>query len=540
MTPRPYQSEAIDALNKALRERKDNPCVVLPTGAGKSIVIAWTIQGWLAKAPWLRVVVLAHRQELIEQNAAELEGLNCVPCVGVYAAGLDSRDTQTPVTYAVIDSVYQRAQEFGRIDVIIVDEAHRIPPKGEGKYRTFIADALDANPNCRVVGFTATPFRMGCGQICHPQHVLNHVCYDASVSDLIDDGYLCPLRAKVSENTPDLSAVKVASTGDYVVKDLANAADAVTDLAVNETCRIINAEGRRCVMAFCVNREHAEHVQHAFSRSGVDARLVTGVSKKEVRRQTVEDFRAGKFRVLVNINVYTEGFNVKQVDCVAVYRPTKSAGMWCQMVGRGLRLHPAKTDCLVLDYGNNIDTHGPIDAIGKEAVRMVTCGSCREAFSRALGSCPQCQWQIPKVMIQQIEREERERALHEAKAAQAAILTKQEEVLFPDACMVSRHCKEGMPDSIRVDYRCGLEMVSEWVCLDHDGFAGKKARDWWEKRFGWKAAKSANVDDALADLFTGDNILNRTLSLVVSRNGKRTNVQRHNLRGWNSDPTRGR
>ena len=123
MNPRPYQSEAIDALNNALATRQDNPCVVLPTGAGKSIVIAWTVQRWLMAAPWLRVVVLAHRQELIEQNAAEMIGVDKRIPVGVYAAGLDKRQTHRQVTFAVIDSVYGKAAEFGRIDVIIVDES---------------------------------------------------------------------------------------------------------------------------------------------------------------------------------------------------------------------------------------------------------------------------------------------------------------------------------------------------------------------------------------------------------------------------------
>jgi len=532
MNPRPYQSEAIDALNAALRERTDNPCVVLPTGAGKSVVIAWCIDDWLRKAPWARVCVLAHRQELIEQNAAELEAVTHHPA-GVYAAGLNRRDTDSQVLYAVIDSVYNKAQLLGRFDVIVVDEAHRIPPKGEGKYRTFIADAQAINPKVRVVGFTATDYRMGCGKICHPQHILNHVAYEANVADLIDKGYLCPLRAKISDHTPDLSAVKVSSTGDYAIGDLAKASDAVVEQAVGEVVRIINAEKRKSVIVFCVNREHCEHVSRVFGNYGIEAPMVTGVSNKDKRRETVDAFRAGKYRVLCNINVYTEGFNVKQVDCVVLMRATKSAGMYCQMVGRGLRLHPAKSDCLVLDYGNNIDTHGPIDGIDPGEVRLVTCGNCREAFSKAIGACPECGWDIPKGVYEALEAAEREKALHESRAAQSAILSSQEEVLEVDDVQVSRHRKEGKPDSLRVDYRCGVEQFSEWVCLDHDGEARKQARWWWEKRFGWCESKTITVDKALEDLFSGARILNRTLSLVVSRQGgKRLKIVRHNLRAW--------
>jgi len=534
MHPRPYQAEALAALNKALRERDDNPCVVLPTGAGKSPVIAWAIEDWLRKAPWARVCVLAHRQELIEQNAAEMATVAPSIKVGIYAAGLDKRETDEQVTYASIDSVHNKAGEFAPFDIIVIDEAHRIPAKGEGKYRRFLAQAKQFNPRLRVVGFTATPYRLGCGPICHPQHVLNHICYEANTAELIAQGYLSPIRAKISYNQPDLSTVKKASTGDYVLADLARAMDAVVVKAVAEIVAIINAEHRKCVVVFCVNREHCRQVSEAFALHGIKAPVVDGNTNKDERRQTVEDFRAGKYRVLCNINVYTEGFNVKQVDCVALLRPTLSAGLYAQMVGRGLRLHPSKSDCLVLDYGDNINKHGPIDAIDGGAVRMVTCGNCSEAFSRALGACPQCSWEVPKVVLEAIEAEERERALHADRAAQMAILSTQEERLEVDAVMVHRHRKDGKPDSLRVDYRSGLTIVSEWVCLDHGGFSGKKARAWWAERFGWQEAGQVSVNSALMDMFTAERIKNRTLSLIVSRmGGKRLKIVKHNIKGFN-------
>jgi len=135
MKPRPYQAEAVAALNQALRERDDNPCIVLPTGAGKSLVIAWTIQQWRIYVPHFRIIVLAHRSELIEQNAAELATIAPDAEYGIYAAGLDRRDTDQGVIYATIDSVYNKAIYFSAFDAIIVDEAHRIPAKGEGKYQ---------------------------------------------------------------------------------------------------------------------------------------------------------------------------------------------------------------------------------------------------------------------------------------------------------------------------------------------------------------------------------------------------------------------
>jgi DNA repair protein RadD len=534
MKPRPYQAEAVAALNQALRERDDNPCIVLPTGAGKSLVIAWTIQQWRTYVPHFRIIVLAHRSELIEQNAAELATVAPDAEYGIYAAGLDRRDTDQGVIYATIDSVYNKAIYFSAFDAIIVDEAHRIPAKGEGKYRTFIADAKRANPALRVVGFTATPYRLGCGPICHPQHILNHIAYEAPITQLIADGYLSPLRAKISSNQPDLSKVRKSSTGDYVVAALADAVDAVVSKAVSEIVGIINAEKRQCVVVFCVNREHCQHVSQAFAAHGIAAPMVDGTTDKATRRQTVEDFKAGKYRVLCNINVYTEGFNVKQVDCVVLLRPTLSAGLYSQMVGRGLRIHPSKTDCLVLDYGDNINRHGPLDQLDGGEVRLVTCGSCREAFSRAVGACPACGWDIPKVQMVRMEAEEKERQLHAERAAQMAILSNQEDLLEVDAVMLSLHKRDGKPDAIRVDYRCGMQMVSELLCLASTGKEGQDARAWWAARFGWESANNATTDDVLHDMFAPDTIKNRTMGLIVSRcGGTKLQIVRHHLKEWN-------
>ena len=130
LTLRPYQRESIDALNESLRTSEDNPCVVLPTGAGKSLVMAQTVNEWLAACPSLRVMVLAHRKELVEQNAAELQGVDPTLPVGVYAASLKRRDTTRSVTFASIDSVAKRVDEFPIQDVLLIDEAHRIPVRG--------------------------------------------------------------------------------------------------------------------------------------------------------------------------------------------------------------------------------------------------------------------------------------------------------------------------------------------------------------------------------------------------------------------------
>ncbi len=532
ITPRPYQSEALDALDEHIRTKRSNPCVVIPTGGGKSIIMAWAIQRWKRDYPPFRACILAHRKELVQQNAAELAGLWPGGDIGVYSAGLRKRNLDNSITYASIDSIYNKWGEFPPFDVLIIDEAHRIPAKGEGKYRQFIAGCRKCNPALRVVGFTATPYRMGCGPICHPDHILHEVCYDANVGDLIRDGYLCALRSKVGDVQPDMTQVKRNSGGDYVVKSLANAVDTpkIVRDAVRSAMQIINAEQRKSIVFFCVDVKHCKDVSLELRKYGIEAPCVTGKTPVAERDRIAERFKAGGYRAICNVNVYTEGFNAKRVDCVVLLRPTLSAGLYVQMVGRGLRLHPAKEDCLVLDYAHCIESHGPIDCIDEGEIKLATCGECGDVFSRAARVCPHCNWEIPKEEIERAEAEEREKRMHEAEAAQMAILGSEPETLAVDNVTVHRHRKPGKPDSLRVQYRCGLSTIREWVCLDHGGFAETKARAWWASRFGRAEAASITVDAAAYNLFTGQRIKAVTESITVQRRGKHSEIINHQLR----------
>lgn len=558
--PRPYQIEALAALDEHVRTKDTNPCVVLPTGAGKSLVIAWAIQGWKHDHPPFRCMILAHRKELVEQNAAEMRGLWPGGDIGIYAAGLRQRDLDASVTFASIDSVHNKWGEFPAFDVILIDEAHRIPAKGEGKYRSFIAGCRRVNSRVRVVGFTATPHRLGLGPICHRDHVLQEICYEANVGALIAEGYLCRLRSKVGTELPDLSAVRRNGGGDYVESSLAKAVEVpgVVQAAVRELVAAINAERRKSVVIFCVDVKHCQAVSAELRLYGIEAPVVTAQTPACERDRIARGFKAGQYRVLLNVNVYTEGFNAKRVDCVVLLRPTLSAGLYRQMVGRGLRLHPDKQDCLVLDYARCIETHGPIDCLEPGEVRVIVCGSvkpknreggpegsdadpsgppsppgCGDTFSRVLGACPHCGWVIPPQEVAREAEEQAERAerkLHEEKAAQRAILGSEPEEVRVDSVSLHRHRKPGMPDSVQVQYRCGLSTFREWVCLDHEGLAGKKARRWWAERFGAEEARTATVDRAVDDLFTAKALQEVTEAITVVRRGRHSDVVGHKLR----------
>ena len=483
LLPRPYQAEGLKRLNDHICTKDTNPCVVVPTGGGKSLMIAWSIEMWLRLCPWFRCVILAHRKELIVQNAEELlrvlhdDGFALeAGTVGIFSAALKRRDWDAQILFASIDSIYKKAGEFIPFDAIMVDEAHRIPPSGEGKYRTFLSECRKYNPEIRYIGWTATPYRMGCGPICHKDHLLQEVCYEAKVTDLINDGFLCGLRSKVGEVEIDTSNVKRNSGGDYVTVSLSKAVNKgdVVARAVREAVTLICREKRCHIVFFCVDVTHCHAVSAELSKYGIDAPAITGKTDAKVRTRVGEDFKSGKLHAVCNVNVYTEGFNATCVDCIVLLRPTLSAGLFSQMVGRGLRLHNGKRDCLVLDFAGCIDEHGPVDLLGGRETVMAICGQCRESFSRAVKKCPQCGWVIPPIEMERKEAVESEKRMHGENASTKSILSTAPSVHEVHDVFVGRHKKGGKPDSLLVRYLCGVEVFREWVCLDHEGYAGKR------------------------------------------------------------------
>ena len=527
LQPRLYQNEAIDAVNSALKTRDDNPAVVLPTGSGKSLVMALLIRQWLNVCPTLRVMVLAHRKELVEQNAAELHDIDSTLDVGIFAASLKLRQTLSAITFASIDSVAKRASDFPPQDVLLIDEAHRIPVRGEGKYRKFIDAMTERNASLRIVGLTATPYRMGTGAICHRDHILNHVCYSANLGELIRAGYLSRLRTVEGEHTAlNLEGIK-KTAGEYNLKDLAlrvDKADVVTQ-AVRDMVDKVRSEARKSIIVFCIDIEHCEHVSQELRKYGVQSETVTGKTPIRERERLVDEFKAGRIQYLLSVNVFFEGFNAKRVDCVAMLRPTQSRGLWVQAVGRGLRLFDGKIDCLILDYGDNIMRHGPIDLVDDDDVRLATCGNCENVFSRAVKKCPSCGTVIPPIQREMFEAEEkRERTMHEARAAHGELLNASR-WLNVDGVSLALHRKLGKPDSVVINYHCGLTLVKEWLLLDHEGYGRTKASEWLHERGLPRYELTAEM---LADC-NGERINALTARIEVAYEGKYLKIKRHEL-----------
>lgn len=498
MELRGYQREAVGAMWSHIRDREDNPCIVLPTGAGKGVVLAQIAKDVVA---WKgRLAIVAHVKELLEQTAGNIQKLAPEVSCGIYSAGLKSRDLGYPVTVAGIQSIYDKAEEVGHLDIIAIDEAHRIPPDGEGMYRTFLDAARKVNPNVRLVGLTATPYRMQSGMICQPDHLLNHVCYEIGVRKLIVDGYLSTLKSKTTQTKVNVDGVSIRG-GEFVSNELQAAMMSDEDKMIMACAEIDGkTQDRKSVLVFATGIDHAKHIaSYLQDITGEYIRTIFGDTPSDERARTIREFREQKIKYLVNVDVLTTGFDAPGVDCVAILRPTMSPGLFYQMVGRGFRLAPGKADCLVLDFGGNLMRHGPVDRMrpgkgGKEDASKPNpwkeCPTCQEVVERTCDVCPSCGEMFPK----------RERQVsHAERAANQDILSGPEPV---DSVFYSKHTKtttEGrVSTTLRVTYDVGMLKVNEFICLEHTGFPRRNAEAWWRLRVGEPVP--ATVDEALAHI----------------------------------------
>jgi DNA repair protein RadD len=495
---RDYQQAAIDGLyDYWAAGRGNHPIIVAPTGAGKSLIIAKLIEDAL-EFPETRIMVLAHVKELLEQNARELLQLLPGADVGFYSASIGQKRLDRRVTFAGIQSVWQRAFDIvPPPDLVLIDECHLVPKDSATRYRKFIADLQVCNPAVKIVGLTATPYRLDSGYLHKGGGALfDGIAYDIPIGLLIERGYLVPVVSRSSANNIDLTGVRMRG-GEFVESDLAAAASD-PELVRRTVAEIVERGAEhRAWLVFACGIEHARLIRSAMADHGVEAEVVTGADSKADRERVIEDFRARRLRCLINVNVLTTGFNVPHVDLVALVRATASPGLYVQMVGRGTRTAPGKTDCLVLDFGQNVERHGFIDAVRPRAkgaggddgggdAPVKVCSRCRTVNPIAARVCIECGAEFPPPPPR-----------HGPVAYQGALLSSQVQAEWVEVADVfyARHRKEGKPDSIKVTYQTGLTFVSEWLCPDHGGYATSKYR----ARMPFLGATALTTADALAE-----------------------------------------
>lgn len=361
---RPYQQEAVDATLRHFRKSDDAAVIVLPTGAGKSLVIAE-----LASLARRKILVLAHVKELVEQNHAKYKSYGLSG--GIFAAGLKRKETQHQVTFASVQSVAANLEQFkDQYSLLIIDECHRVNDSDDGQYQKIIQLLREQNPNLKVLGLTATPYRLAMGWIYRYHYrgfvrseqdkPFKHCIYELPLSYMINRGYLTkPDLVDAAIDQYDFSVLKENRFGEYSEKEvnqLLSRHSRVTRSIIEQVEQL--AVDRKAVMIFAATVKHAREIFEYLPQT--ETALVTGDTKQAERDQLITNFKAGEIKYLVNVSVLTTGFDAPHVDFIAILRPTQSVSLYQQIVGRGLRLSEDKENCLVIDYaGNSFNLHHP-------------------------------------------------------------------------------------------------------------------------------------------------------------------------------------
>ena len=502
MELRPYQRDAVDALFAFWGKGGGNPLIEIPTGGGKSAVIG-EICRRLVQDYQATVLVATHRRELLTQDEAAIKRVWPVAPVGVYSSGLARREVRQ-ITVAGVQSICRKPRILGRVDVVLIDEAHLVPPKGNGQYRMLFDRLRDVNAEIRVVGLTATPYRLGQGLLTEGDgRIFDCIVYRAKIKALIDDGYLSPLVSATATAAIGTDTVTVRQ-GEFAARELELAANVteVTDAVVRD----VQATGRKHVLVFGCGVEHAAHMRNAFRFAGYSAETVSGETPPAQRHAILEAFKAGRLQVLTSCDVLTTGFDSPNVDCLAIVRPTLSPALFVQMVGRGARLSPGKTNCVVLDYGGNLARHGAVDQIEPRSKALdpapgsktALCPQCFGEMAIAKRTCPHCGHVRPLPT-----RQER-KANRAPSSLQVVSGEKKQKILaITDRIVIDYVSLNSGKRMLRVDYFTGESATraaaSEFVCLEHEGYAWEKAAAWWTKMTGNQNIP-ANVDEAMERL----------------------------------------
>jgi DNA repair protein RadD len=401
-------------------------------------------------------------------------------------------------------------------------------------YRTVLAALREAHPAMSVCGFSATPFRLDSGRLDEGDgKVFDEVIFDYGIGRGIANGWLSPLSSKATLTTIDVRGVHKRG-GEFIASELEAAAD--DEGIVATACNEIVALGadRKCWLVFCCGINHALHVRDALRERGVPCEAVFGETPQAERERVILTFRAGGLRCLVNVMVLTTGFDVPQIDLLAMLRPTLSAGLYVQMVGRGTRKAEGKHDCLVLDFAQNVYRHGPVDCVtvsinGKanghgagvsvDTVNAKPCPECRELNALAATECVRCGYQFPQAHPV---------AKHATTADAVPILSSTASWLPVMEVNFKKHLKRynpAAPPTLCVEYLCGFSVYFDYVAFEHHGKARAFAERFWFA-FGGKAPAPITVNDALERI--GE--LHEPYEICVARVGDFWTVTERRLR----------
>jgi DNA repair protein RadD len=353
-TLRPYQQEAVDSTLAHFRRLREPAVIVLPTGAGKSLVIAE-----LARIAKGRVLVLTHVKELVEQNSEKFRSYGFTP--GIYSAGLSQKDRDAKVIFGSIQSVARADDDFFEdFSLLIIDECHRVSFEEDTQYAQVINRLIESDRNICILGLTATPYRLDTGWIYQYSHrgylrseehkFFKRCLYELNIKFMIENGFLTPpIQIDAPVASYDFSSLKLKKGERYQIADiekLLKNQKRITPVIIKNIVEL--SEDRKGVIIFTSSIRHAEEILEYLPKN--NSAIVIGDTPSDERDSIINRFKNQEIKFLVNVSVLTTGFDAPHVDVIAILRPTESVGLYQQIVGRGLRLSPGKEDCLILDY----------------------------------------------------------------------------------------------------------------------------------------------------------------------------------------------
>lgn len=482
-----YQRASLDALYAYWANGGGNGLIVLPTGAGKALVIAKLIEELLADYPDMRILNVTHDARLVEQNFKEFIGLLPFAPAGIYSAGLKRRDARAQVLFCGIQSVWNKVEQLGEIDLVIVDEAHAISRNANTQYGKFFKAVGEYNPDSRVCGTTATDFRMDSGRLTDDMDddeavdpvtsapvrfkLFHDVVYEIGLGELIEKSYLTRLTSQKTAAKIDLKGIGTRG-GEYIPGQVSEAAERIIEEAIAED--MILSEGRRAGLFFSTSKENARHVAEAIRRHGRTCAVLTSDNAHQTK-EIFEGFRSGKYWAISSVSMITTGTNFPFVDFISLILSTKSPGKLVQILGRGTRNCDGKTDCLIADHGRNLAYHGPIDQIrpkppgsgsGEQPRKVCPQESfdtegksgCGELIPISQMECHCCGYIFPPSEEEKIT----------AKADVTPVLSSEKPWHEVRSRRFYHHPgKDGKIDSVKVSYTVGMKTVNEWLCPQH-------------------------------------------------------------------------
>lgn len=520
---RDYQNYAVDTLWNYFHENTGNPLCLMPTGTGKSLVIGGLTKRAFFTYPGQRWIMATHVEKLVDQNADKLLRLWPQAPLGIHSEGLRRRDVHQDIIYGGIQSMIHNVELFGFRDILLVDEAHLIGPNEATMYIKFIRALMIRNPKLKVIGFTATGFRLGFGMLTDwdarddegPKGIFTDVAVDLTTMAAWDrffaEDYLVPPIPHRTETRIDASNVGInTATGDYKQGELEKLMD--TKGVIMPACRemVRAGEHRRCWLIFNAGNAKADETAEILRSYGINAASMhTGVPKKERDRRWAA-FKAGELRALTNNNMATTGVDHPPIDMIGMLRPTISTGLWVQMLGRGTRPYPEgnKINCLVLDFARNVEKLGPINDpnIPKkkgqgggdvpiklciaETTRGDVCGAYNHISARFCIECGS-PFEIKEKLVPQLSGAELVRSsIPETKWFNV------------NRAVYQRHTSRNSGNEmIRVDYTCGVKLWQEYIDFEATASGFKhRTHEWWRRRYNENEQPVPQLNEAALEV----------------------------------------